>query len=175
MASYLLVQDATGAWFREGLEDNVQPLDVQALGAMYLQVLGEGVLGKLVLTRAQTYFALGNRSISLSSAPATYNMSYSAPGPFTGYMPYFGSGAPEVLWFEGTAQMRMAAAVYGQSTTTLDQSMTLWEAVTKKGNDAPLQSDRTLTSPAYGVEYHVWPAAAAAAWVILAQSDMTLF
>jgi hypothetical protein len=174
VATYLLVQDGTEAWFREGLEDNVQSLDAQALGAMYLQGLGQSVLGKLVLAHAQSSFALSGQSISLSAAPATYNMSYSAPGPFSGYEPYLGSGAPDVLWFEGTAEMRMATAAYGQSTTALDQSMAQWQAVTKKSNDAPLQANQTLTSLAYGVEYHVWPAAAPAAWVILAQSTSSL-
>jgi hypothetical protein len=170
---YLFVQDTTGAWFREGIEDNVQSLDVQALGAMYLQGQGETELGKLVLARAQSSFALTGRSISLSSAPASYNMSYSSPGPFSGYAPYAGTGAPEVLWFEGTAEMRMANAAYGQSTTTLDASMAQWEELTQKSGGA-LQSNQTLTSPAYGVEYHVWPAAAAAAWAVVAQSSTSL-
>lgn len=60
IAKYLFVHDSTGAWFREGVEDNVQSLDVQALGAMYLQGLGEGDLGKLVLTHAQTCVAQVN-------------------------------------------------------------------------------------------------------------------
>jgi hypothetical protein len=173
IAKYLFVQDATGAWFREGLEDNVQSLDVQALGAMYLQGQNEADLGKLVLTHAQTYYALSGRSISLSSTPTAYNMSYSAAGPFTGFAPYVGTGAPEVLWFEGTAEMRMASAAYGQSTTALDASIAQWEALTAPGGGV-LQANQTLTSPAYGVEYHVWPAAAAAAWVILAQSSSSL-
>ncbi|MGA2165807.1 MAG: hypothetical protein ABSH36_15250, partial [Solirubrobacteraceae bacterium] len=172
IAKYLFVQDTTGAWFREGLEDNVESLDVQALGAMYLQGQNEADFGKLVLTHAQTYFALSGRSIALSSTPATYNMSYSATGPFTGFEPYLGTGAPEVLWFEGTAEMRMAAATYGQSTTALDASMSEWEALTPAGG--VLQSNQTLTSSSYGVEYHVWPAAAAAAWVVLAQSASSL-
>jgi hypothetical protein len=172
IAKYLFVQDTTGAWFREGLEDNVDSLDVQALGAMYLQGQNEADLGKLVLTHAQTYFALSGRSIALSSTPATYNMSYSATGPFTGFEPYLGTGAPEVLWFEGTAEMRMAASAYGQSTTALDASMSEWEALTPAAG--VLQSNQTLTSPSYGVEYHVWPAAAAAAWVVLSQSSSSL-
>src|SRR6201999_1628307 len=113
---YLFVEEGTSAWFREGVEDNTQSLDVQALGAIYLQGIGEGDLGKLVLAHAQSAFALNGRSISLSSEPSTYNMRYSAPGPFTGFAPYLGTGAPAVMWFEGTAEMRMASAAYGQST-----------------------------------------------------------
>jgi hypothetical protein len=171
---YLFVQDTTGAWFREGVEDNVQSLDVQALGAMFLQGQGEPELGKLVLARAQSSFALSASSISLSSALGTYNMTYSASGPFSGYEPYAGSGVPEVLWFEGTAEMRMANTTYGLSTTALDASMVQWEALTASSSGAPLQSNQTITIPAYGVEYHVWPAAAAAAWVILSQSKTSL-
>ncbi len=37
-----------------------------------------------------------------------------------------------------------------------------------------MQSNATATSPAYGVEYHVWPTAAPAAWVILSQSAPAL-
>jgi hypothetical protein len=173
IAKYLFVEEGTSAWFREGVEDNVQSLDVQALGAMYLQGLGEGDLGKLVLAHTQGAFALSGRSISLSSEPASYNMTYSAAGPFTGYVPYLGAGAPEVLWFEGTAEMRMASAGYGQSTSELDASMTQWEALTLSSGGV-LQSDKTVNDPTYGVEYHVWPAAAAAAWVILAQSTSSL-
>jgi hypothetical protein len=173
IAKYMFVQEATGARFREGVEDEVQSLDVQALGAMYLQGLGEASVGKLVLAHAQSAFALTGRSILLSSAPASYNMTYSAAGPFSGYAPYLGTGAPEVLWFEGTAEMRMATAAYGQSTSALDASMTQWEALTLKSGGV-LQSNKTVADPAYGVEYHVWPAAAAAAWAILAQSTTSL-
>ncbi len=173
IGKYLFVQEGASAWFREGLEDNVQSLDVQALGAMYLQGLGEGDLGKLVLAHAQSAYALSGRSISLSSEQATYNTTYSSPGPFTGFAPYIGAGAPAVLWFEGTAEMRMAAAAYGQSTSALDASMTEWESLTLAGGGV-LQSDKTVNDPTYGEEYHVWPAAAPAAWVILSQSNSSL-
>jgi hypothetical protein len=173
ISKYLFVEEGTSAWFREGLEDNVQSLDVQALGAMYLQGLGEGDLGKLVLAHAQSAYSLSGRSISLSAEPASFNLSYSSPGPFAGYAPYIGTGAPEVLWFEGTAEMRMATAAYGQSTSELDASMTQWEALTLKSGGV-LQSDKTVNDLAYGEEYHVWPAAAPAAWVILSQSNSSL-
>jgi microcompartment protein CcmK/EutM len=166
----LLVAEGSSAYFREGVEDNIQSLDVQALGAAYLLGRGEGDLGALVLAHAQSAFALHGRSIALSAEPASYNMTYSSPGPFTGFAPYLGVGAPNVLWFEGTAEMRYLDTLYGQSTTTLDESIVQWAAPTKKDSGAPLQADRTVTTPAYNAEYHVWPAAAGAAWVILSQS-----
>jgi hypothetical protein len=41
--------------------------------------------------------------------------------------------------------------------------------------DAPLQADQAGTSVAYGEEYHVWPAAAAGAWMLLAGHAAPLF
>ncbi len=38
---------------------------------------------------------------------------------------------------------------------------------------APLQADRTVTSVAYGAEFHVWPAAAAGAWLLVAEHKAT--
>jgi hypothetical protein len=35
-------------------------------------------------------------------------MTYEAKGPFSGYRPYIGKRAPDVLWFGGTAEMRFA-------------------------------------------------------------------
>jgi hypothetical protein len=57
--------------------------------------------------------------------------------------------------------------VLGQSTTALSQSLGAIAAITP--TDAPLQADQTTTNAAYGAEYHVWPAAAAGAWMLLAQ------
>jgi hypothetical protein len=171
----LLVLEGSTVYFREGIEDNIQSLDVQALGAAYLAGRGESNIGELVLTHAQSAFALSGRSIVLSLEPAGYNETYSSPGPFTGYIPYIGPGAPNVLWFEGTAEMRLATSLYGQSTSALEESMSRWEALTPNVDGAPLQADETVNDPAYGEEYHVWPAAAAAAWVILAQSNPKFF
>jgi hypothetical protein len=173
--SNLLVVDASGTHFLQGLNDTTQALDVQALGAMYLQGIKQSVLAAQVLAYAQSKFAIGNRSIKLSADPATYNLTYSAEGPFSGYAPYAGSGAPDVLWAEGSGEMRLAVGALGQDTKTLDKSISTWAKVTKNGNIGPLQADRTVTSTAYGVEYHVWPASTTAAWTVLAESSPTFF
>ena len=109
------------AHFLEGLNDGVQALDVQALGAMYLQGTGRPALAVQVLAYAQTNFAITNRSIDPSSNAATYNTTYSAAGPFAGYTPYAGAGTPDVLWAEGSGEMRLAEASLGQDTNTMDQ------------------------------------------------------
>jgi hypothetical protein len=165
--SNLLVRSGSTAYFIEGLGDSVQSLDADALGALYLESRGETSLAEEVLAYAQSSFAVSGRSIVKSSASSTYNMTYAASGPFSGFRPYLGSGAPTVLWTEGSAEMLLALSVAGQSTGVLEKSLGAIAAVTP--NDAPLQADQTATSTPYGAEYHVWPAAAAGAWMLLAE------
>lgn len=164
--SQLIVRDGGLAHFREGVGDEVIPLDTQALGVIYARFLGDDELAKQVYEYAQKNFAIDGRSISLSNRKATYNMTYEATGPFSGYRPYIGKRAPDVLWFEGTAEMRFASTFLGQPTEALDASMNSWWDVTRKQNLAPLGADRTITNNPYN-EYHVWPTAAAGAWTIL--------
>jgi hypothetical protein len=169
----LLVSDSTGTYFIEGLNDPVQALDVQAYGAMYLQGTGRPGLAAEVLAYAQTNFAVGNRSVGLSSDPNTYNMTYSAAGPFAGYRPYAGDGTPDVLWAEGSGEMRLAEAALGQGTSALDQIIANWAAITSGQGQGPLQANRTYSG--FGVQYHVWPASTAAAWTVLADSSPAFF
>ncbi len=146
---------------------------MQALGAMFLQGTGQPALAASVLAYAQSTFAVGGRSLERSSDPATYNLTYAAPGPFSGYAPYAGSGAPRVLWAEASGQMRLAAAALGQDTGALDSSIAAWAAIS--AGQGPLQADRTIASDALGVQYHVWPASNAAAWTMLSRSAPAFF
>ena len=123
---------------------------------------------------ANTKFGISGRSIVRSSAVATYNETYSAPGPFSGFRPYAGGGTPDVLWLEGTAQMAAAESAVGASTSALHASMRSWGRITSRSGDAPLMADRTVDAGGYG-EYHVWPAAAGAAWAVLAADGPGLF
>jgi hypothetical protein len=167
--SQLIVRGKELTHFREGLNDEVVPLDVQALGVIYAMYRKDPELAKEVYEYAQQNFAIDDRSIELSKDPATYNMTYEATGPFTGYRPYIGEGSPDVLWFEGTAEMRFVSASIGQPTDRLDASMNSWWDVTRKQGLAPLGADRTVTDNPYN-EYHVWPTAAAGAWTVLSRA-----
>ena len=100
-----------------------------ALGVMYLQDHGETNNAQKVLSYTQGAFAVSGSSIVKSSEPATYNQTYSASGPFSGFAPYVGSEPPNVLWPEGTAEMLVAAAGLGQSTSTLASSLRAISAV----------------------------------------------
>jgi hypothetical protein len=164
--SQLIVRDGGLEHFRQGVGDEVVPLDTQALGIVYARFIGNDDLAKQVYEYAQQNFAVDGRSIALSSKKASYNMTYEASGPFSGYRPYIGKRAPDVLWFEGTAEMRFVSSFLGQPTEALDASMNSWWDVTRKQNLAPLGADRTITNSPYN-EYHVWPTAAAGAWTVL--------
>ena len=166
-----LFVNGSSAYFIEGLNDGVQALDADALGAMFLQDHGETNNAQKVLTYAQSAFALSDRSIVKSSDAATYNETYSAAGPFSGFAPYIGTNAPDVLWTEGTSEMLVAAADLGQPTSTLASSLQALAAVTP--GEAPVMADQTLYSPSYGEDYHVWPSAAGGAWMLIALGDPT--
>jgi hypothetical protein len=169
--SNLLVHTGNSAYFIEGLDDTVQSLDADALGAMFLQSIGSTSLAQEVLTYADSAFAVSGRSIVKSSNSATYNETYAASGPFSGFAPYLGSGAPNVLWTEGSAEMLLAQGALGQSSTTLANSLNAIAGVTP--NDAPVQADQVQVNTAYGEAYHVWPSAAAGAWMMLAEHKPT--
>jgi hypothetical protein len=84
---------------------------------------------------------------------------------FTGYRPSV--GGPDVLWMEGTLMMRLAKSRLGSDVALLDEHADRWAALTAP--DPPLHVDR-----ARGEDYHVWPAAAAAAWRTLSRSPFAL-
>lgn len=163
----LIVHSGSTAYFIEGLGDTAQALDADALGVMYLQSIGQSTLAKQVLSYTQSAFAVSGRSIVLSSNPATFNLTYAAKGPLSGFRPYLGANAPSVLWSEGSAEMLLAEATVGQATAPLSQALNAIAQITN--GQGPLQADQTLTNTVYGVQYHVWPATAAGAWLMLAE------
>jgi hypothetical protein len=170
----LLTGTGTSTHFNQGVNDTVVPLDAQAYGALFEAAGNDTTTAGNVLTYAKTNFAVSGRSIVKSTNAATYNNTYAAAGPFSGYKPYKEASGPNVLWFTATPMLRMVTSVLGQSTTTLDSWITSWKAITAS-TVGPLQADQTLTNTAYGVEYHVWPSAEPAAWVLLAQNTPTFF
>lgn len=169
----LLVVDKDGARFRQGQNDDTPAVDVQALGAMYLQGRGKPELAAQVLAYAQSTFAVGDRSVRESSELDTFNLTYTAGGPFTGYTPYAAGAGPDVIWAEASGEMRLAQATLGQDTGALDKSIERWASIT--GGAGPLQADRTVTTDPSGADYHVWPAATAAAWTVLARTAPAFF
>jgi hypothetical protein len=173
LESKLLVQNGSQAWFIEGLGDNVQSLDADALGVLYLVSKHETTNALKVLTYTNSAFAISGRSIVRSTGNDTYNNAYAAAGPFSGFKPFSGTGAPDVMWTEGSAEMVLAGLAVGQNPTALTTSLLAISGLTP--TTGPLMADRTGTNLAYSAEFHVWPSAAAGAWLILATAHPTLF
>ena len=158
--------------FNQGAGDAMRPLDVQTLGTMFLAY--DGALGRnpqaatqmtKVLNYLNTAFPVSNRSIVKSSDPATFNNTWEAKGPFSGFRPY-AEGGPDVLWAEGTAQVRFMQRVLGMSSSSsLDKTISDWGAVSSKQGRGPLGVDRTESNDIN--EYHVWPTSAAASWTLM--------
>jgi hypothetical protein len=153
------------AYFRQGVGDDTRAADAQALGALWLLGQGRSSDAQAVINYANQALYITNRSVVKSADPSTYNETYASPGPFSGYHPYADPGSPDVLWAEGTFEMRFAEAALGDNTSALDQSLMGWQMITGAAT-GPLQADRTVTGSVFN-EYHPWPAAAPAAWELL--------
>jgi hypothetical protein len=154
----LLVSDGPGrAHFRQGVGDDGRPVDVQAYGIEWL--IGQGRLddARAVAAQTQATTLVTGRTIEGRASAGT----------FTGYRPFADAWSPDVLWMEGTMQMRMALSDLGLSTADLDSSADRWAAAT--GGGLMLQADRTVVGGSGG-DFHTWAAAAPAAWRTLARS-----
>jgi hypothetical protein len=160
--------NSTHSAFVQGVGDPIRPLDVQTLGLLFLEASGKGQSGRpSTADKVRAYlgsaYPVSGRSIVKSSDPLSFNETYSATGPFSGYRPYADGAGPDVLWAEGTAQVRFALKALGESTSTLDKTISAWTALTTSG---PLGSDRAAVGHEVNV-YHVWPTSAAASWTLM--------
>jgi hypothetical protein len=149
------------AHFGQGVGDGARPIDAQALGIQWLLGQGRAADAQAVIAAADASMLVSGRSFA--GRPDA--------GPFTGYRPYAEGWGPDVLWMEGTLQMRMARAAAGAPTEAIDESAARW-AQLGSGGMLP-QADRDLTGNPAG-DYHTWPAAAPAAWLRLASSGATI-
>jgi hypothetical protein len=146
----LLVRGSGGERFRQGLGDDADPVDAQALGALWL--LGGG--------RREEAVAV------LRAADARLFVTH---GDLTGYRPFADTWGPDVIWTEGTLQMRLAHAAAGLPTAVLDATAARLAA---RPGGLP-QADRAATGSPAG-DYHPWAAAAPSAWALLASSGTSL-
>ncbi len=98
--------DAGTAYFREGVDDDLRPVDAQALGILWLVGQGDLTDAQAVLNYTNQTMLQDNFTISYSTNPLTFNDTYEAAGPFVGYTPYDtlnDPSAPDVLWTSATA------------------------------------------------------------------------
>ena len=154
----LVLDGAAPAHVRQGLNDEASPVDAQALGILWLAGRGRIAAAQRVAATADDTMLVRDRVVDWPSA---------AGATFTGYRPFADAWGADVLWMEGTLQMRLAKARIGAGTERLDDSIDRWTALT--GPDMLLQADH-----AGGEDYHAWPAAAPAAWLGLNRSRFAL-
>jgi hypothetical protein len=165
--SQLTITPAAGQLgFVEGTNDALRPIDAQTLGILYLLARGRYLEALAVHNYVESAFRLTGRTVTKSSATATYNMTYGPSGTFTGYKPY-ATGGPDVLWHEGGAEEDLATKLLGLDHSSQDTALLAWDAITSGAKLGPLQADRTVTDSPVN-EYHVWPASAGTSWSLLA-------
>ena len=63
--------------------------------------------------------------------------------------------------------MTSVTGLLGIDNSAWDKALAAWRNVTISKGEGPLQADKTVTDNSIN-EYHVWPAAAAASWGIIA-------
>jgi hypothetical protein len=169
--------NSTQMAFNQGAGDPTKALDAQVLGTLFLAY--DGALGNnsqagtqmsKVLAYIDSAFPVSGRSVVKSTALTTYNNTWSAAGPFSGYRPYAAGTGPDVLSGESTAQVRYMWRSFGITPSALDSQVNAWNAITSGKGYGPLAADRTASTP--GLEYHAWPAAATASWELLGGSTV---
>jgi hypothetical protein len=151
---HLFARDGGTAHFRQGLDDDARPLDVQALGIQWL--LGQGRRDDALAVEAYTDATMVVTGRRVGGA-----------GPFTGYRPYADAWGPDILWMEGTLIMRAAKRALGQDTAALDASADAWARLSPSGY--LLQSDVGAVGNPAG-DYRPWAHAAPAGWLMLSRS-----
>ena len=155
--SRLLVQESsTSAYFKQGIDDAQVPLDVQALGAIYLKLRGDA------------------RAAHVANAiTAKFYTPARGTGTIAGYRPFFSTGAPDVVWSEGTIEASLAFSRLGIANPAADAAVAGIAATVKGSITGPIGADRDVISPVWG-EYHTWPASAAASWLLIRLSGQQL-
>ena len=155
--SKLLVQRGALASFRAGVGDDALPLDVQALGAMYLDLRGDGRD-----TQVANYLLQGGFYVAPRLMP-------DGRGPYSGYRPYADAGSPNVIWTEGTFEAALALRRLGIVNVSAQLAVTSLGLTSLNGSVGPIGADRVSESR-WG-EFHTWPASAAASWLLVLSSS----
>ncbi len=154
VSKLFVVDSASLAHFKQGLDDAQIPLDVQALGAMFLKLRGDS-RATAVANTIQLQFPLGSRKVSGGTAA------------ISGFRPFVGTGTPEVIWSEGTVEAALALDRVGINSPTADAAVSSIAATVAGSKTGPVGADRDVVSQMYG-EYRTWSTSAAASWLLIA-------
>ena len=154
----LFVRDGDGrAHFGQGLDDDARPLDVQALGILWLVGRGRADDARAVERFTDATMRVEGRRVDWPGASGQT---------FIGYRP-FAARRPRRAVAGGHAGDAPGQGPPRQPGRRARRSADRWAALTAPR--MPLQVDR-----AAGEDYHVWPAAAPAAWLAISRSSFAL-
>lgn len=158
--SKLLVQRGALASFRAGVGDDAIPIDVQALGAMYLDLRGDARDTQVANYVLQAGFFVGTRAAA------------DGKGLVSGYRPYLDATSPDVIWSEGTLESQLAFKRLGVISLSTTLSVASLSLTSLSGTVGPIAADRTSESR-WG-EFHTWSASAPASWLLVLNSGSSL-
>ncbi|MDW5597145.1 hypothetical protein VSS74_22555 [Conexibacter stalactiti] len=159
--SKTLVQNGAYAYFIAGVGDRAVPTDVQALGALYLQLRGDGRATQVADNLARNGFLIAPRK-----TPA-------GAGPYSGFRPYLDAGSPDVVWSEGTFEAALALKRLGVASAATTTAVSQLTGSTDNGTVAPIGADRNVDGTKWG-EFHTWPTSAAASWLLVLNASNQL-
>lgn len=151
ITSKLILQAGTQAFFVEGIDDARIPLDVQTLGSVFLKLRGDA--------RA-TQVASWMQS-NLYQSPRTVGSIL-----WSGFKPFAGSTAPNVIWSEGTIQADWALNRLGAGSSPADDAVLSILSTTNGGLIGPMGADHAVDDRAWG-EFPSWPTSAAGSWLLI--------
>jgi hypothetical protein len=136
--------------FVQGLNDSRVPLDVQSMGAVFLANRGD----------LRAPFVAGYLS-NFYVAPRTVGGIR-----WSGYKPFLGSGAPDVVWSEGTIQADWALHRLSVLSNLADAAVLVILSTTDSGQAGPAGADKAVNEANWG-EFPSWPSSAAGSWLLI--------
>jgi hypothetical protein len=160
LLSQTLVQNGALASFNAGVNDAARPVDVQALGAMYLDLRNDPRA-----TQAANYILQGGFFVAGRAAA-------DSKGLVSGYRPYADAPSPRVIWSEGTYETGLAFSRVGIISLQTTLAITSLTATTLNGTNGPIQADQN-TVGRWG-EFRTWSASAPASWLLVLDTGANL-
>jgi len=149
----LLVDKGDSVYFREGRLDDRIPIDVQALGAMYLQARGDPRAAEV------------GSFMRLKEWQLSARLSKDGGKAVSGLRPFLDPASPAVIWTEGTLEAQFSLTRLGVSDPAISAGVKSLTATMTGDAVGPIGADRASVSN-WG-EYRDWPTSAAASWLLL--------
>ena len=154
ITSKLLVQSGRQAYFVQGLDDARIALDTQTLGSVFLSLRNDPRADEV-----GTWF-----SSNLYQSPRIVGgLAWS------GYKPFAGANAPNIVWSEGTIQADWALHRLGLQSSLADIAVWGIIATTDGGASGPRGASSAVDDRSWG-DFPAWPSSAAGSWLLIESS-----